>query len=49
MQYIPAVAPALSFFLLLGCKWMSTKSKQKPATAEKAGEKKDSDDVERNV
>ncbi|KAI4596090.1 hypothetical protein KJ359_006384 [Pestalotiopsis sp. 9143b] len=26
--YIPAVAPTISFFLLLSCKWISTKSKQ---------------------
>ncbi|EAQ85384.1 hypothetical protein CHGG_09398 [Chaetomium globosum CBS 148.51] len=30
--YIPAVTPVLSFLLLLGCKWISTKSKQTPAT-----------------
>lgn len=31
-QYLPAVAPAISFFILLGCKWISTKSKQSPNT-----------------
>ncbi|KAI6083461.1 MFS general substrate transporter [Hypoxylon rubiginosum] len=30
--YLPAVAPAISFFILLGCKWISTKSKQSPNT-----------------
>ncbi|KAI1842438.1 hypothetical protein JX266_011333 [Neoarthrinium moseri] len=33
--YIPAVAPVISFFLVLGCKWISTKSKQAPEATEK--------------
>ncbi|KAK9772824.1 putative Major facilitator superfamily (MFS) profile domain-containing protein [Seiridium cardinale] len=37
--YIPAVAPVVAFFLLLGCKWISTKSKQTPAAAVELGEK----------
>ncbi|KAK9412991.1 putative Major facilitator superfamily (MFS) profile domain-containing protein [Seiridium unicorne] len=37
--YIPAVAPVVAFFLLLGCKWISTKSKQTPAAAVEVGEK----------
>lgn len=27
-QYIPAVSPVISFILIAGCKWISTKSKQ---------------------
>ncbi|KAK6067519.1 hypothetical protein SCUP515_10121 [Seiridium cupressi] len=37
--YIPAVVPVVAFFLLLGCKWISTKSKQTPAAAVEVGEK----------
>ncbi|KAK0714466.1 major facilitator superfamily domain-containing protein [Apiosordaria backusii] len=40
--YIPAVAPVLSFFLLLGCKWISVKSKQSATTA-----RKEKDDAEK--
>jgi hypothetical protein len=42
-QYIPAVTPVLSFVLLLGCKWISTKSKQAPAGATALDEKIESD------
>ncbi|KAK4169836.1 putative HC-toxin efflux carrier [Cladorrhinum sp. PSN259] len=46
--YIPAVAPVLSFVFLLGCKWISVKSKQNAATV--PGEKGDSaDDAEKGV
>ncbi|KAI1409702.1 MFS general substrate transporter [Hypoxylon sp. FL1857] len=41
--YIPAVSPAIAFLLLLGCKWISTKSKQRPATATEVGEKRDAE------
>lgn len=41
MQYIPAVAPVISFILLLGCKWISTKSRQNPAVAKEGSEKTD--------
>ncbi|KAI0814421.1 MFS general substrate transporter [Xylaria sp. FL0064] len=37
--YIPAVAPVISFILLLGCKWISTKSRQSSTDTEDAGEK----------
>ncbi|KAK0631019.1 major facilitator superfamily domain-containing protein [Bombardia bombarda] len=33
--YIPAASPAISFFLLLGCKWISSKSKQKDTSGTK--------------
>ncbi|KAI1183938.1 MFS general substrate transporter [Nemania serpens] len=39
--YIPAVAPVISFILLLGCKWISTKSRQNPAVIEEGSEKTD--------
>jgi hypothetical protein len=42
-QYIPVVTPALSFLLLPGRKWISTKSKQAPATAMVLDEKIESD------
>ncbi|KAL2020338.1 hypothetical protein VTK56DRAFT_8566 [Thermocarpiscus australiensis] len=45
--HIPAVSPALSFLLLLGCKWISTKSKQKPAIA--AAEVSEETDVEKRT
>ncbi|KAK7733716.1 hypothetical protein SLS53_008183 [Cytospora paraplurivora] len=43
--YIPAVAPVISFLLLLGCKWISTKCKQDPAAATDVREKTDSEQV----
>ncbi|KUI56677.1 Putative HC-toxin efflux carrier TOXA [Cytospora mali] len=41
--YIPAVTPVISFLLLLGCKWISTKSKQSPATTTNVTEKTDTE------
>ncbi|OTA84584.1 hypothetical protein M434DRAFT_16391 [Hypoxylon sp. CO27-5] len=41
--YIPAVTPAISFLILLGCKWISTKSKQSPVAATGVGEKRDAE------
>lgn len=38
-QYILAVAPVTSFFLLLGCKWISTKRKQSPTAQNEVSEK----------
>ncbi|XXH01735.1 hypothetical protein Hte_008096 [Hypoxylon texense] len=40
-QYIPAVSPAISFLLLLGCKWISTKSKRSPVAENAVNEKTD--------
>ncbi|ETS76587.1 hypothetical protein PFICI_11974 [Pestalotiopsis fici W106-1] len=37
--YIPAAAPVISFFLILACKWISTKSKQSPAPKTELNEK----------
>lgn len=42
-QYIPAVAPVISVLLLLGCKWISTKSKQSPVTETVVNEKTDAE------
>lgn len=39
--YIPAAGPVISFFILLGCKWISTKSKQSQASVEVMDEKID--------
>ncbi|AEO62944.1 uncharacterized protein THITE_2141153 [Thermothielavioides terrestris NRRL 8126] len=48
--YIPAVTPVISFLLLLGCKWISTKSKKSPAAAATTTDTKaDSDDAEKGV
>ncbi|KAI2472648.1 MFS general substrate transporter [Annulohypoxylon bovei var. microspora] len=41
--YIPAVTPVLTFLILLGCKWISTKSKQTPTTTTGSNEKMDAD------
>ncbi|KAI0883798.1 MFS general substrate transporter [Annulohypoxylon maeteangense] len=41
--YIPAVTPVLTFLILLGCKWISTKSKQTPTPATNSNEKMTSD------
>ncbi|KAF7905078.1 uncharacterized protein EAF01_005599 [Botrytis porri] len=41
--YIPAAGPVISVFLLLGCKWISTKSKQSPAAVEKTNENNGTD------
>ncbi|RYP09460.1 hypothetical protein DL764_001285 [Monosporascus ibericus] len=41
--YIPAVAPVISFVLLLACKWISTKSRENPAKAIEATEKTDAE------
>ncbi|CAJ2513953.1 Uu.00g020720.m01.CDS01 [Anthostomella pinea] len=41
--YIPASAPAIAFILLLGCKWISTKSKQSAAVVAESGETKNAD------
>ncbi|KAI1113353.1 major facilitator superfamily domain-containing protein [Nemania sp. NC0429] len=41
--YIPAVAPVISFILLLGCKWISTKSRQNPTVSIEGSEKTDAE------
>ncbi|ROV99110.1 hypothetical protein VMCG_06591 [Cytospora schulzeri] len=41
--YIPAVTPTISFLLLLGCKWISTKSKKSSAVPTVADEKADTE------
>ncbi|KAI1345531.1 major facilitator superfamily domain-containing protein [Xylaria sp. FL0043] len=38
--YIPAAAPVIAFLLLLGCKWISTKSRQNPAPSEASEKEK---------
>jgi hypothetical protein len=42
-QYIPAAAPVFSFILLLGCKWISTKSKIAPTVTTVTDGKVDQD------
>ncbi|KAK4234572.1 putative HC-toxin efflux carrier [Achaetomium macrosporum] len=41
--YIPAVSPVISFLLVLGCKWISTKSKLSPVAAAVSAEKTEAD------
>ena len=41
IQYIPAIAPVISFFLLLGCKWTTVKK----AKAEETGGEVDSEAI----
>ncbi|OTB18374.1 hypothetical protein K445DRAFT_55418 [Daldinia sp. EC12] len=41
--YIPAVAPVLTFLITLGCRWISTKSKQPQVTTMNSSEKVDAE------
>ncbi|KAI0388354.1 MFS general substrate transporter [Xylariaceae sp. FL0594] len=43
--YIPAGAPVIAFLLLLGCQWISTKSRQSPVPIEEGSEKRMADSV----
>ncbi|KAI1207107.1 MFS general substrate transporter [Annulohypoxylon truncatum] len=41
--YIPAISPAITFLILLGCKWISTKSRQTQAATTGSSERVDAE------